>query len=147
MQTQYFDGWNTIKKQLNMANTPNFKEREVWYLKLGKNIGFEQNGKGDTFLRPVVVLKKFNNSVFWGIPLTTKTKESPYYFTFFVTNNRQHTEIKNTAILSQIRLLDARRLSHKIGNVSIPDQKKLLEKLQLLLNPSLTSKEGRPEGI
>ena len=44
-------------------------------MKEGKNIGFEQNGKGSNFVRPILVLRKFNSSIFWGLPLTTIKKQ------------------------------------------------------------------------
>ena len=31
-------------------------------------MGFEEDGKNDNFVRPVLVLKKFNNDMFLGIP-------------------------------------------------------------------------------
>ena len=38
-----------------------------------------ENGKGDYFTRPVLVLHKFNKNLFWGIPLTTKIKNNPFF--------------------------------------------------------------------
>ena len=74
-----FDKWNDIKKQISTyENRPNFSEREIWYCNLGLNIGDEQNGKGDKFLRPVVVFRKFNKKLFWAIPLTKNIKNSDY---------------------------------------------------------------------
>lgn len=144
-----FDIWNEQKKQLQKSKTPSvhFKERDIWYIKLGKNLGFEQNGKGETFMRPVLIIKKFNHFVFWGIPLTSKIKSSRYYFRLKFIASSTKKEVLNTAILSQLRLFDSRRLSHKIGVVSAENILSLKKEINLLLNPSLTSKEGRPEGI
>ena len=51
-----FDLWNTQKKITdNSENKKTFHEREIWFIKIGENIGFEQNGKGKDFLRPVIV--------------------------------------------------------------------------------------------
>ena len=36
-----------------------------------ENIGFEQSGKGDEFLRPVLILKRLTKEMFFGIPLST----------------------------------------------------------------------------
>lgn len=77
---------------------------------MGKNIGFEQDGKGEEFLRPVLIFKKFNKQLFWGIPLTRKDKKGAYYLT--LPEMRGHT---NTLILSQLRLFDAKRLRYQIG--------------------------------
>ena len=63
-----FDKWNNIKKDTHKENVlVGFRNRDIFYIKMGQNIGFEQNGKGDNFVRPVIVFKKFNkNIVFWN---------------------------------------------------------------------------------
>jgi len=123
-----FDDWNNKKKEIQLdVPHPYFSEREIWFLHLGMNIGHEQNGKGLEFLRPVVVVREFNNSIFWAIPLTRTQKESPYYFLFSFGTG------KSAAILSQMRLIDARRLSHKIGDMNIQDFNDLKQKLKALL--------------
>ena len=76
-----FDLWNQVKRSLGKTKREVYvKERDVVFLKLGKNVGHEQDGVGKNFLRPVLVIKKFNNRLFWGVPLTKKEKNSPYYF-------------------------------------------------------------------
>ena len=58
-----FDKWCNLKRKLDLA-TPSLlvlpKEKEVWMCNLGRNIGYEENGKGSDFLRPVLILKVFN---------------------------------------------------------------------------------------
>ena len=41
----------------------NFSEREVWFLKIGVNVGYEQDGNGKEYLRPAIILKKFNEVI------------------------------------------------------------------------------------
>ena len=53
---------------------------------LGKNLGYEQNGSGNNFSRPVLVLKKFNNRMFWCIPLSTKQNKFDFYYNFIDPN-------------------------------------------------------------
>ncbi len=70
-----FDVWNSLKKKIQTDNNDiNFfpKEGEVWMSAVGKNIGYEQNGSGDNFSRPILIIKKFNNHMFWGVPLSSK---------------------------------------------------------------------------
>ncbi|MFA6565377.1 MAG: type II toxin-antitoxin system PemK/MazF family toxin [Candidatus Paceibacterota bacterium] len=110
-----------------------FHEREIWYCSLGANIGFEQDGKGEDFLRPVLVLKKFNDKIFWGIPLSKSIKPIPkksdkFYFVFsFVPG------VKSLAILSQLRLIDASRLARHIGEMEKEEYQDLTKKLKALL--------------
>lgn len=108
-----FDIWNKVKKETDSSiKIPFFHPREIWFARLGKNIGYEQNGKGNEFLRPIIVVKKFNNSIFWGIPLSTYLKKGRYYFYISDSGGK-----KAVAILSQIRLIDGRRLRYKIGDI------------------------------
>lgn len=114
-----FDIWNRVKKKTSTSKrTVYVKERDVVFVRLGKNIGHEQDGRGDYFLRPVVVLKKFNNRLFWAVPLTTQEKQSEYYILITNINNRQ-----NWAIWSQLRLLDTARVGKKIGVLNTSDFK------------------------
>jgi len=125
-----FKKWHNKKSQVDdIPKRPFFHEREIWFCHLGANVGFEQDGFGDDFLRPIVIFRKFNNEIFWGIPLTKKEKNNTeYYFTFSFSERG-----KNTAILSQIRLIDARRLSYHIGEISEIDYRALKDKLKALL--------------
>jgi len=111
-----FDEWNRYKKQLNtLKRKIHFHEREIWFCYLGKNVGHEQDG-GEAFLRPVIILKKFNKRLFWGIPLTLKSKEGTFYI---LTKDNKNKE--RTAILSQLKLLDVNRLKSKLGQVALEE--------------------------
>lgn len=57
-----------------------FHNRDVFYAHVVENIGFEQCRKGEDFVRPILVYKKFNNHLFLGIPLSTTPNRSKYYF-------------------------------------------------------------------
>ena len=122
--------WTPVKTKIHNSesNRPGFHEREIWYCRLGENVGFEQDGKGDDFLRPVIILRKFNNEIFWVIPLTSALKKSKYYFAI-----TQEEGKKSSAVLSQIRLIDAKRLSHTIGEVSKEEFEELKKKLKDLI--------------
>jgi len=128
MEKNYWH-WHNRKVDINgIIDRPFFHEKEIWYGHLGVNIGFEQDGVGDDFLRPIVIIRKFNNEIFWAIPLTSRFKKSEYYFSFSFIEDQI-----STAILSQIRLVDARRLSHMIGYIQDADFIGLKEKLKALL--------------
>ncbi|MDP3661353.1 MAG: type II toxin-antitoxin system PemK/MazF family toxin [bacterium] len=87
-----------------------FRERDVWWCRVGVNVGFEQDGKGKSFSRPILVVKKFNPFVLWAIPLSTKIKKNKYYLPCLCSDGETRA-----AIISQIRLLSAKRLTDKIG--------------------------------
>ncbi len=105
--------WHRRKGELEKRRAvPEFSERDIWWCSLGLNIGYEEDGKHADFERPVCVLRKFNKHVFMGLPLTSTTKGGPYYF-----HHALH-ETDGSIILSQGRLLSAKRLQRKLGRMS-----------------------------
>mgnify|MGYP003394849995 CR=1 FL=1 len=78
--------------------------------KIGVNIGFEQDGTGEDFQRPVVVITKFNLEACLVVPLSTTKKKGRYYFSVGDVDGRNAT-----AVLSQLRFIDRKRLANKVG--------------------------------
>jgi len=104
-----FIQWTKVKIRLHLVeNDLYFYEREIWWTSLGVNVGYEQDGKHEQFERPVLVLKKFNRHVLWILPMTTKTKNNKYYYSF------EHQGQKYSIILTQLRLISSKRLLRKI---------------------------------
>jgi mRNA interferase MazF len=126
-----FDKWNNQKKIINLrSNNTDFfyHEREVWWCAIGVNVGFEQNGKGADFVRPVLIIKGFSKDVFICVPLTTKLKEGKYYHEISLNDG-----IMRKVILSQIRLIDSRRLQEKITMIDKEQFKDIKQKITQLL--------------
>ena len=108
-----FDNWNIEKKKLNSHIAKIFcHEREIWWCALGVNVGFEQDGTGKNFDRPIIVIRGFNENIFLGAALTGKKKIGKFYFPIGLVENREAS-----AILSQVRLIDTKRLIRKMGIV------------------------------
>jgi len=113
MQHKDFDNWNKFKKELHTNGNPSYAhEREIWWCSLGINVGSEQDGTGINFDRPVLVVKGFNQNIFFGVALTGQKREGKYYFYIGKTDGRD-----SSAILSQVRLIDAKRLVRKMGTI------------------------------
>ncbi len=111
-----FDIWNEIKKKLNdkKVDLVLFPQvREVWMCALGKNIGREQNGSGQNFSRPMLVIKKFNNEIFWVLPLSSKQKKIDFYYNFRDKNNQDVS-----VVISQIRLIYISRFERKLYDMN-----------------------------
>src|SRR3989338_5505251 len=112
-----FTNWHKIKRKIEQKeNRIYFQIWDIFFCSIGENVGFEQDGRGEEFLRPIIVVKKFNNEVFLGTPLTHTNKKG-----------------KSVAIISQIRLFDAKRMKYKIGMINKPDFVVLKEKIRQLL--------------
>jgi len=108
-----FDRWNTIKKEIDgyaEEMRPYFRAGEIWWVRLGVNVGYEIDGKREGFLRPAIVLKKYNQYSFLAVPLTTSAKPNPYRLPIGILNGRQAF-----AMLSQLRNIDSKRLVEKIA--------------------------------
>ena len=87
-----------------------FHAREVWWCSMGSNIGYEEDGKGNNFARPVLIFKKFNKDICWALPLSTKLKTNKFYAPVYLEDR-----IQRVALISQLRLIDVKRLITKIG--------------------------------
>lgn len=133
-----FDSWNHKKKEINYSinKPPLFKERDIWWVSIGVNVGFEEDGKHEKFIRPVLVLKKFNKMLFLGVPLSTKIKENQYYFPITVKGETV------SVLLSQIKVFSALRIQDKLAELDEKDYNKTL----LVLREKLFSPPPRCRG-
>ena len=105
-----FDGWNEIKKQTNVEQVRLYTVREIWWCQFGTNIGTEQDGRGERYLRPGLILRGFGPDACLIAPLTTSLREHPLRLDIGLVDGKQaHVN------LSQIRMIDTRRLVEKIG--------------------------------
>jgi len=126
--TQRFSDWAQLKLKLHFSSrTFYFKERQIWWASVGQNIGSEQNGKNRDFERPVLVVRKFNEQMFLGVPISTKLKQGQYFYEFGK-NSRSYC-----VILSQIRLFSSNRLLRRIGKMDIFDYEQVKSRLRTIL--------------
>jgi mRNA interferase MazF len=107
-----FDAWNSEKILIERQSPSDifFRERDIWWCRFGLNVGDEQDGKGLLFMRPILILKKFNRSLFWAVPLSLKMKDNFYYVSCI-----DMFETKRMAVISQLRLMSSKRLVDKVS--------------------------------
>jgi len=123
--TKDFQKWHGKKAEIDeKEKRVFFHEREIWFCHLGYNVGFEQDGKGEEFGRPVIVFRKFNKEVFWAVALTTREKGGKFYLPIDLGDG-----IQRMAILSQLRLMDGKRLYQKIGVIDEKTHKELEDRI------------------
>ncbi|MEK7185210.1 MAG: type II toxin-antitoxin system PemK/MazF family toxin [Patescibacteria group bacterium] len=110
--------WLTLKEKLhsNSQTPPFFKEGEVWWCSLGENIGYEINGKSKLFSRPVLVFRKISRNTFLAIPISTQPQKVRAWYVPVTLNGKE-----NSVILSQVRVIDYRRMWSKFGEISEED--------------------------
>jgi len=123
-----FVKWHHLKEKLQKRNNQfTFDGGEIWLCALGLNLGHEEDGKGDVFLRPIIILRKINSDTFWAIPLTSQEKIGNYYYSF------EFEGKQNIAILAQIKLLDRKRLWRKKGIMTQEQFRTMIEMFKALI--------------
>ena len=126
-----FEVWCKLKTKVDSKEKIiGFKERNIAFIHMGRNIGMEQNGKGDLFLRPVIVVKRLNRRLFFGIPMTSKEKSGSFFLPIAYTHKGR--EYKSTAILAQAKVFDAARIRYLKGMIRIEDFKQLKKRFEEL---------------
>ena len=105
--------WIKLKMRLDSGShkPPMVHERDVWWISFGKNIGSEINGKSRLFSRPGIILKKLSSGFYLVAPTTSKEHTGSWYTAITYANKKTYV------CLHQIRTLDYRRLSDKIGQI------------------------------
>jgi len=120
-----FGAWHKQKQKIDTPKEPHvlYKEREVWWMRVGFNVGSEQNGSSDTFSRPVVIIKGFSKTLFWGIPLSNTKNRGRYVVPVTIDG------VERAANISQLRALDTRRVGTKIGMISANEMRTIKERV------------------
>ena len=137
-----FVRWIKIKTRVHISDNTllSFKPREIWWVNVGFNIGSEQNGKNENFDRPVLILRKFGQHLFWAIPLTSKKKDSNHrleinYKSYFRNMAGELIEENKNGfvVLNQLKAMSSKRLMRKIGVISENDFEIIKEKIKEML--------------
>ncbi len=110
-----FKEWHSVKESVNnkLDHIPYFDEGDIWWVHMGVNIGYEIDGKGKNFERPVLIIKKYGRNSFLCVPLSSKVENINKYKLYI-------GKIKNKDCLihiSQIKNFDSRRLINKIHHL------------------------------
>ncbi len=129
MDQKDFDAWNERKKRLHGRPRASdfFQTREVWWCALGLNVGVEMDGKYESYSRPVLILRRFNKDMFWGIPFTTTPREGYAYVRV------THAGGPSWAILNQLKTMSSKRLLRRIDLIPSDQFRTIRIKTALLL--------------
>jgi len=132
-----FDKWNKVKKATHKIERKlTIKPREIYWLRIGQNIGHEEFGKGKDFLRPVIVVRQLTKELFIGIPTTTSTKENNNYFHNIQYTNKKYETINSVAMILQFRVFSKKRLLNKIAMLDKKYFSEIIEKLKEIIDPA-----------
>ena len=116
-----FMGWIKIKRRIHFKGSlRTINDGDIWWCRIGENVGNEICGKGKDFLRPVIIIHKLTRYNFIGVPLTSKEHSGSWYIEF------EFKEKKQFAVVSQVENISTYRLHHKMGEVPQTDLDKVL---------------------
>ncbi len=107
-----------------------FREKEVWWVALGKNIGFEVDGKHYLFERPVLILKKYSKDMCFILPLTSKIKPDNPWYQILINISGGISSIN----LSQGRTISRKRFLRKMGVMDKKEYEIVLRKFKEQFN-------------
>ena len=70
-----------LKEKLHTTihEPPLVKERDLWWVSFGENVGSEMNGKGRLFSRPGLIIKKLSRGFYLVAPTTSQEKVGTWY--------------------------------------------------------------------
>lgn len=115
MYIKRFKEWFAVKERINDEIRGHvIAVGEVRWCSIGVNVGEEIDGKGDEFLRPVLVIDTVGSRTALVVPLSTKIKKTVGYMLIHFNNKDQSLVISNIRVVSQKRLL--RRIGKLPGN-------------------------------
>lgn len=122
-----FDNWNTLKKEIEKKpKAPLFREGEIWWSHFGLNVGYELDGKNNSYERPVYVFSKHNENHFLGVALTSSENENAWRLSV------AHSEKTLTFNFSQMKTMSAKRLIRRMAKLSEDNRKVVKNEFALL---------------
>lgn len=113
---------NKQKQKIHFEWNDDFyvNSREIRFIKMWLNIGFEENGKKE-FNRPVLIIKKVWN-LFFTVAMTSKGKDDNIFyhkiFTWEFNENNQIHKDSSYVIMSQVKVIDKKRFTEKMWIIS-----------------------------
>ena len=116
-----FNEWIELKEKIhsNNYNPPFVSERDIWWISFGENVGSEMNGKSKLFSRPGIILKKLARNFYLIAPTTSQERKGTWY------TNIEFEDKEMYVCLHQIRTVDFRRLSTRLGRIGDSDFNKI----------------------
>ncbi len=117
-----------------LHKTVRCKEREIWWVHLGVNVGDEEDGKNASFERPAIIIRRFyGGKILWVIPLTTSKRDGDYYFSTRYTNSNGKV-IDQFAMIPHLRAISQKRLVRKLRMLSKIEFSSLAERIKQFLD-------------
>ena len=116
---------------MNMSWKDEMKLGDIYLVEFPQIGGHEQMVK-----RPAIIVqgREYNLPTVLIVPLTTKVKALDFAGTILIKpDNRNHLDEESVALAFQLRAIDRKRLSKKIGEIKVEQITKLQDLIKQLL--------------
>lgn len=122
LKNKDYKDWMAVKSKLQKKHQDgnfkiSYKEGDVFWMSIGENVGYEEDGKNELYLRPVLVVYGISRTLFYGAPLTSQEKRGRFYYGVTLKGK------KAFVMLNQISALDCARIEGR--RMAIIPQKEL----------------------
>lgn len=121
----FFIRWTKrkIRHHINNNRKIYFREKEIWWVALGKNIGCEIDGKNELFERPVLIIRKYSRDMCFVLPLSTQIKTPKPWYQVIVHLGEEERAVN----ITQGRSISFRRLLRKQAVLNTQDYNRVIE--------------------
>ena len=134
-----FVAWAKVAEGVELRKCrDDVKPGAVYWCNLGVGIGSEMLGKGNKFMRPVLVLAKIDTRLLLVLPITSREKLGPHYTEVYLNG------VPESLVLYQIFTIDSRRITDFIDEVP-PDAFREVKRNFLKLLKRELHKENSPD--
>lgn len=115
-----FAGWAKVAEVLEgRERLESYKRGVIFWANLGVNVGSSEDGKGERFTRPVLLLAMMNMTQALIVPITSQKKEGANYREIVVAGKIEYL------LFDQLRTIDVKCLEQVIDEVDSVTLKKL----------------------
>jgi mRNA interferase MazF len=102
-----FSKWSTLKIKINEKDSKFVSRKgEIRWCNVGVNIAEEIDGKGASFIRPILIIKNLGNKMSFVIPLTSKDKDGAGYMKIEYKNKIDSLCLHQARFISQKKNLN-----------------------------------------
>jgi mRNA interferase MazF len=107
-----FAGWAKVAEMVERRERAEFyKSGVIYWANLGVNIGSGEDGKGERFTRPVLLLAMLNKTQVLVIPITSQKKKGANYREIVVNGKVEYL------LFDQLRTIDVKCLEEVVDEI------------------------------
>lgn len=130
MYVKDFDSWNKVKQHVHgEERSVVIRRGEIRWASIGVNVGMEIDGKGESFLRTVLIIDCIGKGLALVVPITSGEKQFPGYIPLVWKGKTDSLCVHHMRVISTKRIL---RREAKIPSNTLAGIKEQIKKFYSL---------------